>query len=143
MKINKHDNSFYRWIRELNEKEKELEYLISDIDSLGSIGYGERTHKTNVIYSSVERAATKLIELKEQYYKTIITVMVVNEVLINMTYTNILAFKVIDSKIKNLKQDTKNYSKKAIDEAELTGLEYIKECLKDNKEYRAYCGNDF
>ena len=138
--MSKYENSFYRWIRELNEKEKELEYLISDIDSLGSITYGERTQKTNKIYSSVERATTKLMELKEQYYKTIITVIAVNEVLINMTYTNVLAFKVIDNKIKNLKQDTKKYSKKAIDEAELTGLEYINECLKDNKEYRAYCG---
>ena len=143
MKINNKDNSFYRWFRELKEKEKELEYLISDIDSLGSITYEERTHKTNVIYSSVERAVTKLIELKEQYYKTIITVIAVNEVLIDMTYTNFLAFKVIDNKIKNLKQDTKKYTKKAIDQAELTGLEYIKECLKDNKEYRSYCGNDF
>ena len=137
------DNSFYRWIRELKDKEKELEYLINNIDSLGSIGYGERTHKTNVIYSSVERAATKLIELKEQYYKTIITVMAVNEVLINMTYINILAFKVIDSKIKNLKQDNKRYTKKVIEDAELKGLEYIKTCLKDNKEFKAYYENDF
>ena len=43
MKINKHENSFYRWIRELKEKEKELEYLINDIDNLGSIGY-EKEH---------------------------------------------------------------------------------------------------
>jgi hypothetical protein len=138
------DNSFYRWIRELNEKEKELEYLISDIDSLGSIGYGERTHKTNKIYSSVERATTDLIELKEQYCKTIITVMAVNEVILNMTYINFLSVKVIQGKIKRVPYGKiKKYSKKAIEDAEITGLEYIKECLKDNKEFKAYYENDF
>jgi hypothetical protein len=128
----KYKYDFYSWYTKLEEKQRELQYIIDNTDGVKNISYDFKSGKTNKVGSSIESAVEKREELCNKYYKITRVILDVLQAMRSIIWDNVLGYEVVKGKLegKHLKDIKKRNTIKECNEAEEKAIDNIKECLR-------------